>query len=93
MACAHEYTKANLAFARAIFPEDQEILQRSENIDALLAQEGSSVPCLFGIEQKTNPFLLALKPPFSTKLAKRFGLMEKDLTAIVGALRQAKDDF
>lgn len=93
MACAHEYTKANLAFAEHIFPQDKDIRERAKAIDDLLAKEGSSVPCFFGLEQKTNPFLLALKPPFSTQLAKRFGLKEEDLKDIVGALRKAKDDF
>lgn len=93
MACAHEYTKANLLFAKATFAHDLAISQRLNEVDSLLAKEGSTLPCSFGLEQKTNPFLLALKPPFSTMLAKRFSLNEEDLRSIVGALRQAKDDF
>jgi hydroxyacylglutathione hydrolase len=93
MACAHEYTKANLAFAKTIFPNNEAILQRDQMIDGLLNDEGSSVPCLFGLEQKTNPFLLALSEPHRSLLANKFGLNSEDLVSIVGMLRKAKDDF
>jgi hydroxyacylglutathione hydrolase len=93
MACAHEYTKANLAFAQSIFPHSEAIKKRAQNIDDLLHNEGASVPCLFGLEQETNPFLLALREPYTQELAQKFALLAQDHTAIIAALRRAKDQF
>lgn len=93
MACAHEYTKANLRFAEEIFSDHKAIKERSLATDELLAKEGSTVPCLFALEFETNPFLLALKQPYQSRLAQKFGLNSQDLTGIIANLRKAKDDF
>lgn len=92
MACAHEYTAANLAFAQTIFSDSPEIQKRCQEIDALIEREGASVPCLFKDEHKTNPFLLALDSRRAF-LAKKYGVDVEDLPAIVGALRKEKDNF
>lgn len=93
MACAHEYTKANLAFAQAIFPSQIDISERAQSVNDLIEREGSTVPCTFGLEHKTNPFLLALRSPYCEQLAERFSLKADDLRAIVGELRTLKDNF
>ncbi len=93
MACAHEYTKSNLAFARALFPEHPAIVQRYNTIEHMLAEEGASIPCRFDLEHDTNPFLLALSEPYRTLLGQRFNLASHDEVSIIGALRAAKDAF
>lgn len=93
MICAHEYTASNLKFALNIFPHNQAIKDRAQAIDQLMLREGSSVPCLFKEEFATNPFLLALHDPGREILAKKFSLDKDNLTAILGALRTAKDMF
>ncbi len=93
MACGHEYTKANLAFARAMLPHVPAIEKRAASIDGLIAEDGSTVPCLFRLEHDTNPFLLAVIEPHRSFLARKFGVDANDLAAVVGALRVAKDNF
>lgn len=93
MACAHEYTKSNLSFARTMFPNHEAIEARWAAIDGMLSDEGASVPCLMGVEHETNPFLLVLKEPYRSLIARRFGVALDDLVATVGALRSAKDSF
>lgn len=92
MACAHEYTASNLRFARTIFPHVKDIEQRIENLDAMLRVEGSSVPCLFGEELSTNPFLLAVSSG-REHVAKALLVSGEDLSQVVLALRKAKDNF
>lgn len=93
VACAHEYTKANLRFAVEMFPDNGEISKRLQDVDDLLCNEGSSIPCFFELEHMTNPFILALRDPERGLLAKRFGIDPEDLCSIVAALRKAKDEF
>lgn len=47
----HEYTKANLAFAKHVEPGNQAILDRYERCG------DKTVPSNIGLEKKTNPFL------------------------------------
>lgn len=93
MACAHEYTAANLRFAMEMFPDNRDICARHAQIGGLMAKEGASVPCLFGLEHRTNPFLLALSEPHRGRVASKLGLDSEDLASVIGALRQAKDQF
>lgn len=65
IACAHEYTAANLAFAAAVFPDVDAIAERVRDLAKTKAASNSSVPSRLSLEQKTNPFLLALRQPFS----------------------------
>ena len=64
----------------------------SENLDAMLRVEGSSVPCLFGEELSTNPFLLAVSSG-REHVAKALLVSGEDLSQVVLALRKAKDNF
>ena len=55
--CAHEYTQANLGFARWVEPDNPALMQRSREVDELRAAGQPSVPSLLGEELATNPFL------------------------------------
>ncbi len=55
--CGHEYTQANLKFAKLIEPENADLLERIREIDLLREQKLPTVPALLSIEKKTNPFL------------------------------------
>jgi len=49
----HEYTAANLEFARHVEPNNAAVAARLETVDT------PSTPSTIGIERETNPFLLA----------------------------------
>lgn len=79
IACAHEYTKSNLLFARHAFPDVDAIANRLAGFETTMGAARSSVPSTLGLEQATNPFLLALRQP--------------DPAAKAFALRREKDTF
>jgi hydroxyacylglutathione hydrolase len=77
--CAHEYTAANLRFARHALPDHDAIRARAEGLDDEMGAARSSLPSTLDVELLTNPFLLALQS-------------ERPVDD-VGALRRAKDLF
>ena len=60
--CAHEYTLANLKFARQVEPLNQKIAERIWHTQALRAQGLPSVPSTLLLEKQTNPFLRCDQP-------------------------------
>jgi hydroxyacylglutathione hydrolase len=59
VACGHEYTAANLRFARHLSPEDAALAARLSDVEALRARGEPSVPASMAVERATNPFLTA----------------------------------
>ena len=55
--CAHEYTLANLRFARIVEPDNTLISQRYQETAAANARGEGTVPALLSLEKATNPFL------------------------------------
>lgn len=55
--CAHEYTAANLAFARAAEPGNAALAAYSAEVARLRAQHVPTVPTTIGRELAINPFL------------------------------------
>src|SRR5690606_24179534 len=57
MYCGHEYTLANLRFARAVEPDNQTLLARLEAVEELRHCDQPTLPAHLGMELETNPFL------------------------------------
>jgi hydroxyacylglutathione hydrolase len=57
--CAHEYTAANGRFARTIEPENEDLINRMDEVTRARQAALPTVPFLLGDEKKTNPFLRA----------------------------------
>lgn len=55
--CGHEYTAANLRFAKAVEPSNINITERMADTVALRANNLPTVPATLALEKKTNPFL------------------------------------
>lgn len=55
--CAHEYTLANLAFARSLEPENIELAEWETEVRRLRALGKPSLPVSLGDEKRRNPFL------------------------------------
>lgn len=55
--CAHEYTLANLAFAKAVEPDNTALTQRIAEAQTLRDAGEPTVPSTIAIERQTNPFL------------------------------------
>ncbi len=92
IACAHEYTKANLVFAQKMLPKHIPILDRLSSFKADMGASMSSIPSTLETELETNPYLLALREPFTTQLAKKFGISINSKQDVLKALRKVKDN-
>ena len=87
--CAHEYTQANAAFALTVEPGNQDLLDRSEEINRLRANNIPTVPTSIGLERKTNPFLR----PDSANLQSTIGMVGASPLEVFAETRRLKDNF
>ncbi|HVO89328.1 MAG TPA: hydroxyacylglutathione hydrolase C-terminal domain-containing protein, partial [Casimicrobiaceae bacterium] len=60
--CGHEYTVANIRFARMVEPDNQALLQREAREQGKRARGAPTLPSTIGEELATNPFLRADRP-------------------------------
>jgi hydroxyacylglutathione hydrolase len=60
--CAHEYTEANLGFARIAEPDNAALQTRQQTVQQQRAQGQATVPSLLAEEKATNPFLRCAQP-------------------------------
>lgn len=87
--CAHEYTKANAAFALSVDPHNEELQNRAREVDRLRAAKKPTVPTDVGIELKTNPFLRAEEPGLKAAL----DMADAGAVAVFAETRRRKDNF
>ena len=90
--CGHEYTINNLKFAKAVEPDNIDLIARYNDVIDLRKNNIPTLPSTLSIELKTNPFLRAEKNNVQKIIPHEFktGLSEKE---IFSALRQWKDNF
>lgn len=95
--CTHEYTLANLAFARAADPNNQALAQREEQAKATRASGVPTLPSSIGLERTTNPFLRSGDAGIQAQLSAAGKLAGASATRsdveCFAALRQWKDNF
>jgi hydroxyacylglutathione hydrolase len=87
--CGHEYTAANVAFARSVDPDNRALIARAEEVAALRAEGKPTVPATIAAEKAANPFLRADVPGFAAAL----GLSGSPPASVFAKLRAAKDSF
>jgi hydroxyacylglutathione hydrolase len=88
--CAHEYTRANAAFARSVDPDNPDLARRSADVDDLCAKGRPTVPSTLDQECACNPFLRVDAPAIAAWAEARGA---SDRTARFAALRASKDTF
>jgi hydroxyacylglutathione hydrolase len=91
--CAHEYTLANLAFARHVDPDNPHLDAWQEAALALRRAGRPTLPVSLGEERERNPFLRCADPAFRRQLETRLGLSLPDGVAAFAELRAAKNNF
>lgn len=91
--CAHEYTQANLRFAKAVDADNVALQQRIRAVEALRAQNKASVPSLLADEQATNPFLRSDSRAIKRAAEQFAGRPLNDAEAVFTTLRRWKDQF
>src|SRR5580700_10898356 len=60
--CGHEYTQANIRFAKTIEPDNAALLEREQEVARLTADRQPTIPSTMGEEKAANPFLRADVP-------------------------------
>ena len=91
--CAHEYTQANLEFARAVEPNNQDIKVRLEVVQDLRAAGRMTLPTDLALEQLTNPFLRSESAAVVNAASQHTGKTLSPGVETFGAVRAWKDSF
>ena len=60
--CGHEYTAANIRFAKTIEPNNKALAARADEVARLAAAGKPTIPATIGAEKAANPFLRADVP-------------------------------
>jgi len=92
--CAHEYTLANLAFAKALMSENTDLLTYMEVCSSKRDQNQPTIPSTMATELQINPFLRSDDPALVSSLSK----MRPEVTlttdnVVFAETRKAKDQF
>ena len=91
--CAHEYTQANLNFALAVEPENDELVEYYNHVNTLRANGHSTIPTSIAREKKVNPFLRCHLPSVKQSAQEYSGQQLNDNVATFAAIRSWKDNF
>lgn len=91
--CAHEYTAANLKFARAVEPNNQVLAERTEQVTQARADMQPTVPTVLKLEKQTNPFLRTSAAEVKEAATNFAGAPLCDEIEVFAAIRCWKDSF
>lgn len=87
--CGHEYTLANIKFARTVEPNNAALQAREAEAKQEVAKNLPTIPVTIGEEKKANPFLRADIP----EVAAGIGMTGKPAAAVFAEIRARKNKF
>jgi len=87
--CGHEYTAANIRFAKTIEPANKPLAARADEVTELVAAGKPTIPATIGAEKAENPFLRADVP----EVAKEVGLAGSPAWKVFAEIRERKNRF
>jgi hydroxyacylglutathione hydrolase len=87
--CGHEYTAANIRFAKTIEPNNKALAARAEDVSRQLAAGKATIPATIGTEKAANPFLRA----DDAGVAKSLGLAGSPAWKVFADIRERKNRF
>jgi hydroxyacylglutathione hydrolase len=87
--CGHEYTDANIRFAKTVEPNNKALATRAEEVKRLLAAGTPTIPASIGAEKAANPFLRA----DDAEVAKAVGLAGSPAWKVFAEIRERKNRF
>ena len=85
--CGHEYTAANIKFARTIEPDNALLAAREAQAKQQIAQGEATIPVTIGDEKLANPFLRADLP----EVAAGIGMAGKEAAQVFAEIRARKN--
>jgi hydroxyacylglutathione hydrolase len=87
--CGHEYTDANIRFAKTVEPNNKALAARAEEVTKLLAAGKATIPATIAAEKAANPFLRA----DDAEMAKSVGLAGAPAWKVFAEIRERKNRF
>lgn len=91
--CGHEYTLKNLAFARAVEPDNDAISERETWAKARRDAGEPTLPFELASERDTNPFLRCDEPAVWSAAEARAGRSLNERSEVFSVLREWKNRF
>ena len=91
--CGHEYTLANIAFAKAVEPGNAALLARETEERKKRDRGLPTLPSRIGSEKATNPFLRAAVPAVAIAAEQHAGRTLGNAIEVFAALREWKNAF
>lgn len=91
--CAHEYTVANLRFARAVEPDNVALARRLAASEAMRARGEPTVPSTIALERATNPFLRCDEPAVRAAAERQRKGASATAVDTFAAIRAWKDEY
>jgi hydroxyacylglutathione hydrolase len=85
--CGHEYTQANIRFAKTVEPGNAALAAREKEVEGLRAARKPTVPSQLGAEKAANPFLRADIP----EVAKAVGRTGEPAWKVFAEIRERKN--
>jgi hydroxyacylglutathione hydrolase len=85
--CGHEYTAANIRFAKKIEPRNPALLARDKQVADLLTAKKPTIPSTMAEEKAANPFLRA----DVAEVANAVGLADKPAWEVFAEIRERKN--
>jgi hydroxyacylglutathione hydrolase len=87
--CGHEYTEANVRFAKTVEPNNKALAARANEVVKLVAAHRFTIPATIGAEKAANPFLRADDPD----VAEAVGLTGGPAWKVFAEIRERKNRF
>jgi hydroxyacylglutathione hydrolase len=91
--CAHEYTLANIRFARAAEPANRAIADWESRAKAMREVDRPTVPTTIALERATNPFVRCSEAGVIASASQRAGKPLADPVSVLAAIREWKNNF
>lgn len=91
--CGHEYTLANIRFARAAEPGNRALGELEGRVRRLRDQDLPSLPSTIGQEKATNPFVRCGEPEVVASASRYAGRPLADPVSVLGTIREWKNRF
>lgn len=91
--CGHEYTEANLRFAKTVEPENCDIDIYIAQVENLVKNQQPTLPSTLLLEKKVNPFLRVSEPAIIKNLELKTGLKLTNPVNLFAEIRQWKNQF
>ncbi|WNC66950.1 hydroxyacylglutathione hydrolase [Thalassotalea nanhaiensis] len=91
--CAHEYTLANLNFARTIEPNNGQLESYFNKVVTLREQEIATIPTTIGLEKQINPFLRSEQQEVINTAQQKSEQKLQSNVDVFAMIRTLKDNF